>query len=153
MLSAKKISVWRSRYEITSDGRPVAVWDPNLWRTGGSFELAGRPYAVRTNTLGSRFALTDGAGVVVAAARRVGRKRWSVEADGRSYQFQRTSPWRNDQTLMVDGQPAGSVRRVSMWRSDAVADLPGLPLPLQVFVFVVVLVMWDAQAATAVSAG
>jgi hypothetical protein len=36
-----------------------------------------------------------------------------------------------------------------MWRGDAVADLPGLPPPVQVFVLAVVLSMWDAQAAAA----
>jgi hypothetical protein len=47
----------------------------------------------------------------------------------------------------------GSVRRNSIWRSDAVADLPGLPLTVEVFVLAVVLAMWDSEAVTSVSAG
>jgi hypothetical protein len=46
----------------------------------------------------------------------------------------------------------GSVRRTSFWRREIVADLPGLPLPVQIFVLGVVITMWDAQAAAASSA-
>ena len=42
---------------------------------------------------------------------------------------------------------------MSRWRRDAVADLPDLPLAVQVFVVVVVLTMWDAQATAAATAG
>ncbi len=41
------------------------------------------------------------------------------------------------------------MRRTSAWRGDVAADLPGLPLPVQVFVLGVVITMWDAQAAAA----
>ena len=93
--------------------------------------------------------MTDEASMIVATADRVGRKRWTVEASGRTYRFQRVSWWRSEELLVADGRPVGSVRRVSRWRGDAVADLPDLSLPLQVFVVVVVLTMWDAQAAAA----
>lgn len=36
-----------------------------------------------------------------------------------------------------------------MWRRDAVAELPDLPLPAQVFVLVVILTVWDSSAAAA----
>jgi hypothetical protein len=75
-----------------------------------------------------------------------------VEAEGRTYTFERASFWRSEERLVLDGRPVGTVRRVGAFRGDAVADLPGLPLPLQVFVFTVVLSAWDA-AATAAAAG
>jgi hypothetical protein len=149
MLTASKVSVWRNRYDLALDGSPLATWEGRVWKTGGTFDLAGRSYDVRSNTWGTRFEMTDQVGVTVAAADRVGRKRWSVEAGGRTYRFQRTSFWHSEETLMADDQPVGSVRRTSVWRGDAAADLPGLPLPVQVFVLVVVLTMWDSQAATA----
>jgi hypothetical protein len=149
MLQARKISMWRDRYEIAADGRTLATWEGRLWRTGGTFDLAGRHYDVRSNALGSRYEMTDQVGVGVASADRVGRKRWTVTADGRTYAFQRASWWRSEEVLVVDGRRMGTVRRVRAWRGDAVADLPGLSLPVQVFVLVVVLTMWDAQAAVA----
>jgi hypothetical protein len=76
----------------------------------------------------------------------VGRKSWTVEADGRTYEFRRASWWRQEEELHSGGLPVGSVRRKSIWRGDAVADLPGLPLPVEVFVLAVVLTKWDAES-------
>ena len=149
MLKARSVSRWRSRYELAVDGQPVAMWEGIAWRTGGTFDLAGRRYDVRSNGWGTRFEMTDESGMIVAAADRVGRKRWTVQASGRSYQFQRASWWRSEEVLVGNGRPVGSVRRVSAWRGDAVADLPDLLLPVQAFVLVVVLTMWDSGAAAA----
>lgn len=152
MLKARKISAWRGRYDLTLDGQALAHWDGRVWRSGGTLDLAGRRYDVSSNVWGTRFEMTDQVGVVVARAGRVGRRQWTVEADGRSYQFRRVSWWRAEEALIADGRKVGSVRRPSVWRSDAEADLPGLSLPVQVFVLVVVLTMWDAQAASAAAA-
>jgi hypothetical protein len=134
MLEARRISLWRNRYEIIADGQPLAMWDGRVWRNGGTFNVAGRRYDVKSNVWGTRSEMTDEAGMIIATADRVGRKRWTVEANGRTYRFQRASWWRSEQLLVADGRPVGSVRRVSPWRRGAVADLSDLPLPLQVFV-------------------
>ena len=84
MLEARRVSLWRSRYELVADGRPLATWDGRVWRNGGSFDLAGRHYEVTSNVFGTRFELTDQVGMPVATAQRVGRRRWTVEAGGRS---------------------------------------------------------------------
>src|SRR4051812_2928181 len=151
MVEARKVSLWHNRYELTADGERLATWEGRSWRSGGTFDLAGRRYDVRSNAWGSRFEMTDQVGMVAATAERVGRRQWTVEANGRSYEFRRASMWRSEQILVADGRPVGSIRRVNMWRGDAVADLPGLPPPVQVFVLAVVLSMWDAQAAAAAS--
>jgi hypothetical protein len=153
MLEARGVSLWRNRYEIVADGQPLGMWDGRVWRNGGTFDLAGRRYNVKSNLWGTRFEMIDEAGMIVATANRVGRKRWTVEASDRAYRFQRASWWRSEELLLADDRPMGSVRRVSRWRRDAVADLPDLPLVVQVFVVVVVLAMWDAQATVAATAG
>lgn len=90
-LEARKASVWRSRYEISVDGRTVATWDSAFWKSGGNFELDGRHYQVRGNAWGNRFGMVDADGTPVASADRVGRKRWTVEAAGQTYHFQRVT--------------------------------------------------------------
>jgi hypothetical protein len=64
--------------------------------------------------------------------------------------------WRTGGSLDLAGGrydvAVGFVRRVRWWRSDAVAERPGLPLPVQAFVMIVVLTMWDRQAAASASA-
>lgn len=151
MLEARRISSWRGRYQVSEGGRPVTVWDGGLWKRGGTFELDGRRYEVRGNAWGSRYELVDAAGLPVATADRVGRKRWTVEAGGRTYHFQRASMWNNAQELRNEAGPIGLVQRTSFWRGTVSADLPGLPPPVQIFVLGVVIAMWDAQAAAASS--
>lgn len=153
MIEARRASRWRDRYELIANGESLGMWDGRVWRSGGSLTLAGQRYDVRPNTWGSRYEMTDQAGTVIAAADRVGRRRWTLQSGGRIYQFQRASWWRSEEHLMADDQPVGSIRRVSVWRSDAVADLPGLPVPLQVFVLVVVLTKWNEQASAGASSG
>jgi hypothetical protein len=145
--------MWRSRYNISVDGGQVAQWEPSWWRqSGGVFELNGQRYQVRGNALGSRFELIGSAGEPLASAQRVGRKRWTVQAGDRTYQFRRASMWRGDQELLLGDQAVGSIRRNSVWRSSAVADLPDMPEPVQVFVLCVVLARWDAEKVAAISA-
>jgi hypothetical protein len=149
MITARKTSAWRSRYEIFDAGRSIAIWDGSLWKSGGDVDLGGRRYRVRGNAWGTTYAMTDDAGAPVASAGRVGRKRWTVEAGGQAYEFRRASIWRDEQELYVDKVRVGSISRPSMWRSDLTADLPGLPLPVQVFVVGVFIAVGEAQAASA----
>lgn len=153
MLSARKISLWKNRYEIAADGKRLATWDGSNWKHGGHFDLDGRRYDVRGNMWGSKYGMAAEDGTPVVAAERVGRKRWTVEAGGQTYEFQRASMWRHEEELHSAGLRVGSIKRANMWRSDVEADLPGLPLPVQVFVLVVVLTMWDAADASAATAG
>ncbi len=152
MLMAKRTSIWRANYEVTQDSHLVARWDGSLWRSGGDINVAGQEFQVRGNAWGSRFSMLDKAGGVIASAERVGRKRWSVTAGAVTYQFQRASIWSEAQDLLVDGRKVGSVRKVSLWRGDVAVDLPGVPLPVQVFVLGVLVTMWQAHSAAAASA-
>lgn len=149
MLEARKASFWRGRYEIVVDGRMVATWDGAFWRSGGEFELQRQRYRVRGNAWGNRFNMIGPDERTVASADRVGRKRWTVQAGGQTYHFQRASPFSSTQELHAGGRRVGSVERTSLWRGNATADLPGLPLPVQIFVVGVVIAMWDQQAAAA----
>lgn len=145
MIEARKASVWKNRYEISADGRHLATWDGSSWKTGGTFELDGQRYEVRANMWGSKYGMVNQYGTRIASADHVGRKHWTVEADGRTYEFRRASLWREEQELCSEGRRVGTVKRTSMWRRDAVADLPGLPPSVEVFVLAVVLSTWDTD--------
>jgi hypothetical protein len=142
-------SFWRDRYEIRHDGRVVARWNSSLWRHGGDLSLDGQLYQVRGNTWASRFEMTDALGTPLAHADRVGRTQWTVTSGGQTYHFSRRSFWSGDQLLHTDAGVVGSVRRTSFWSTETAADLPGLPLPVQVFVLAVVITLWNMQTAAA----
>ncbi|HEY0535487.1 MAG TPA: hypothetical protein VGD29_28215 [Actinoplanes sp.] len=145
MLIAERTSMLRGRYRLVADGREVAVWDPSWWRTGGSFEIDGDRFEVRANGWGTTFRMHDQAGNVLALVERVGRKHWTAQADGRVYEFRRASLRGNQQDLIVGGARVGSIRRTSGWTGAVEADLPGVPLPTQVFVVGVQIAHWRAR--------
>jgi hypothetical protein len=149
MLEARRAGAFSARYDIMLDGRPLTRWDGSWWRSGGAFTLDGQRYEVSSNLWGSEFTLSDQAGGVVASAGKLGRRNWALLAGGRTYQFRRASWWRQQEDLVLDDRPVGSVRSTSVWRGTAQADLPGLALPAQVFALAIVLTMWDAQNSAA----
>jgi len=149
VLTARRSSAWRSRWEVARDGVPLLTLDGSTWSGGGHFELAGRRYDIPTNWLGSRYRL-ESDGAVVAEAERVGRKDWTLTADGRTHRFRRRSIWRPDQEMVDEsGAVLGGVRRTGTWNRGAEADLPGLAEPVAVFVLGVVLLSWEQAAAAA----
>ncbi|MBG0562795.1 hypothetical protein [Actinoplanes aureus] len=150
MLKARRTSMWRNRYEISNDATPIAVWDGNSWTSGGRFELDGHAYRIGANGWGTRYTMTDSRDAVLAEAERVGRKQWRVHAGGRTYEFKRDSLWRGSDEQLMDGETViGRIKRTSAWRGDVAAELPGLPLPVQIFVLGVVVTNWNNQAAAA----
>ncbi|MFY1692118.1 hypothetical protein [Plantactinospora sp. WMMB782] len=149
MLKARRISTWRNRFEVSVQDRVVTTWDSGFWRNTAEFDLDGRRYQMRGNAWGTRYAMVDAAGGTVASAERVGRKRWTVEADGQTYHFQRASLFSSEQELHTAGHRVGSVKRTSFWRGDVLAELPGLSLPVQIFTLGVVIMMWNQEAAAA----
>jgi hypothetical protein len=151
VLLATKPSIWSQDYAIALDGAPLTTWQTSFWGNRSGFALEGRQWSTRHNAWGSRYELSCEPGGLVGIAEGLNRKHWSITGYGRRYDFQRASIWRSDQWLMSAGQPVGSIRRPSSWRSDAVAELPGLPVPLQVFALGVMLTVWRKRAAAAAS--
>lgn len=175
MLEAKRADDFRPFYEFTVDGETVTTWKGRLWREGGTFDLEGCRYEIHGNLWRSGYEMTDQLGMVVAQAEPVGGGRWTVAANGRTYEFQRRTLMRrlrdvrtwlsqsesppeppgaaagsdarspmSGELLVQDGRPIGSIRQLGAFL-DATADLPGMPLPAQVFAVVVMQSLWASE--------
>ena len=151
MLTARKTGAFSREYRIEADDRFVTTFLASWWRTGGTFTVEGHEYTVRQNFWGAKYGMAMADGTVVATADRVGRKHWTVDAEGRTLRFRRTSMWSGEQAMVDGDREVGSIRKLSWWKGGAVADLPELDPALQVFVVAVVLTMWDNQASAAAS--
>ena len=81
------------------DGQPLTTFDLAFWKDGGVFSLDGRPYEVRGNFWRTRSTLVDEMGGELAAADRVGRKRWTVTSAGQTYGSAAPHSWSNRQDL------------------------------------------------------
>lgn len=153
MLHAKRVSIWKNRYEVTADGQALVTWEGMMWKTGGTFELDGRRYEIRANLWGNTYKMVTEDGTTVASVDNAVRTRWTVEGGGQVFEFQRASMWRREDVLQSGGRQLGSIKRTSTWRGDTVADLPGLPAPMQVFALIVAMTKWDAAAGRAGTGG
>lgn len=152
-MEARKIGAWRSRYRVIDDrGREITTWNSSFWKNGGTFELDGRRFKVNSNAWGTKYTMVDADGGELAAAGRVGRKRWTVEAGGQTYRFRRKSFWKSEQELVLGDNRVGSIRKTGFWGSAVAVELPGLPPAIQVFVLGVVISMWRQEAAAAAGA-
>ncbi|HET6257150.1 hypothetical protein [Pseudonocardia sp.] len=144
VLCASRMGLLSTRYEISRDGTTLSTWKPSPFFGGGFFVLDGCRYDVaRGGWSWRRYRLLDEAGELVALADGVGRSEWTLETGGVTHTFERPSLFRSEQVLISEGSTVGTVRRTSAWRGEAEADLPDLPLPVQVFVLVSLLGVWD----------
>jgi len=150
-MEARKTSAWKSNYVVTDRGREIATWNKSTWKSGGEFTIDGRRFRVRSNGWGNKYTMTDDSDTVIASADRVGRKRWTVSANGQTYNFRRRSIWASEEELVLGDTRVGSVRKTSFWRGDVDVELPGMTPALQLFILGVVISKWDAESAAAAS--
>lgn len=150
-MEARKTSAWKSNYVVTDRGREIATWNKSTWKSGGEFTIEGRRFRVRSNGWGNKYTMTDDSDTVIASADRVGRKRWTVSANGQTYNFRRRSIWASEEELVLGDTRVGSVRKTSFWRGDVDVELPGMTPALQLFILGVVISKWDAESAAAAS--
>jgi len=143
VIEVRKLKLWDGRYDLLEDGRFVASLEQSHWAVGGRFQLAGRSFTVRTDLLDDEASLTEAGGRRVATAHGLGGKDWTIEADGTTYHFCRSAPWRREEELHDGRRRLGSVKRTRTGRGDAAADLPGLPRHVEVFAIAVALTRWD----------
>lgn len=145
MINAERTSLWKTAYRISVDGHQLTTFNAKWWGSGGWFGINGQHYELRANFWGTRWSLLGTDGSVIATAEGVHRKRWTVRTSFAGYQFLRDSCWKLDQSLVAADQRVGSVKIVSASKGNVVAELPGLPLPVQVFTLATVLTVWNAQ--------
>jgi hypothetical protein len=134
-------------------GGHVALWEPRMFRGGGSLTVEGHLYQLKSGGFGTRLTMSDAAGGVVAAAERLGRSKWSITAGTQTYSFAKRSIWSADEEVFLNGRKVGMITRASSWKGDANATLPGVPMPVQVFAVVAVLTKWAQDSSASAGSG
>lgn len=150
MLIADRRGFLRRRYEVRDDapgaGAPVELV-LSTWAPSGEFELDDVVHEIR---LRHRFLVGHDAGLFaggreLAHAQGVGTSDWTLQVDDRRYRFVRPHLFRRTQHMVEAGESVGSVRKVAL-TSGAEADLPLLPLRVQLFVVGALLLVWEEES-------
>jgi hypothetical protein len=152
MLRARRRGIFKREYDLSSADEMITTL------TGGRrescvFSLSGTEYRIERDDR-KRFLLHGPDGRVAAAERQTGRE-WSVRADTGNLKLVKPSMWRSGWEVQQRGTAKGGIRHDGTFKSTYTADVPtDVPLPVAVFAFYVVLVLFErAASAAAASSG
>lgn len=157
MLEARPRNLFSRDFFIEAEGREMAVLEVPLLREAGSFSIEGQPYRLYREGWMSGAFLLESRGRQIARAIKPSafRAQFDLELDGHRYSLQRAALFGRTFSVLRDGVEVGSIRPVSVFSRKAFIDLPvDWPFPVKVFVWWLVLVIWNRDRNSgAVAAG
>jgi hypothetical protein len=154
MLEARPRNLFSRDFFIEANGREVSKLEVPLWREAGAFTIEGQPYRIyREGWMSGAFLLESGGRQIGRAIKPSAfRSQFDLELDGSRYSLQRTALFGRTFTILRGGAEVGSIRPVSVFSRRALIDLPSdWPLSVKVFVFWLVLVIWNRDRSAAAS--
>lgn len=151
MLRARRRGFFRREYEVTADDEPVTTLQGSR-REGCTFELGGTAYRVERDGR-KRFLLFGPDGRVATAERDTSRE-WTVRAQSGNLKLVKPSMWRSGWEFRQRGTTKGAIGHEGWLGRAHTAEVPeGVPLPVGLFAFYVVLVMAERAASAAAASG
>lgn len=151
MLEARPISIFSLDFSIEAEGRQIALLDVAFWREAGEVSIEGQPYRLYREGLMSGAFVLESAGKTIIRAIKPSAlwSQFELELNGHRYSLKRDSIFGKSFSVLqggVDGVVVGSVRRAAMFSRRSVINLPpDWPVPIQIFVFWLVLIIWKRK--------
>jgi hypothetical protein len=144
MLRARRRGFFRREYEVSMDGGPVTSLSCGR-RESCEFSLEGKGYRIERADR-KRFRLVGSGGQVAVAERQTGRQ-WTIQAATGNLTIAKPSVWRSGWEIQQGGSARGEIRHDGAFTRTYSASVPAdVPLPIAVFAFYVVLVIFERQA-------
>ncbi|MBN7560190.1 hypothetical protein [Mycobacteroides abscessus] len=131
-----------ARYEILSGSDSVTTVSARTTQHGGELDIGGHTYQLDNSALGRKCILRADDGQEVASAERGGLRSWRIATGERELRLTRIGLGSRNLELTEAGGRIGWVRRSAR---GAEAELPELARPIEVFVLVVALAMWQRR--------
>lgn len=156
MLEARPIGIFSRDFDIEVEGQKIAMLDVSCWREAGEISLEGQPYRLyREGVMSGAFILKNQQEESVARAIKPSafRSQFDLEFGDRRYSLKRASGFGRGFSVFQDGIIVGSIRPAGLFTRRTMIDLPAdWSTPIQVFVFWLVLVIWNRDDAGGVAA-
>jgi hypothetical protein len=156
MLDATPRGLFSWGFTVRQDGDTIADIDPSWLGERAEIRAGGQTYAAyRESLLAGTFVLQSG-GRALARARKASAflRAFAIDLSGRPLELKATSVWRREFVLFEGGVPVGRISPVGWFGRRAVIDLPpDVPLPAQLFLLWLVLVLWRRAAAAEAAGG
>jgi hypothetical protein len=142
-------------YRVLENNAPLAIVHLSSYREAGDLEIQGANYRVYREGLFSGAFLLEEHGSVLARAEKPSAllRRFEVEHNGKNYLLEAESIMTRTFVLSEAGIQIGSIYAQHSLTRRSVVDLPeGIPLPVRLFMFWLVMILWkrasDASAAS-----
>jgi hypothetical protein len=145
MLKAVPKSIFSWDFTVSLAGQPIAEVDTLWFREKAEMFVDGQRYGVyRERWMSGLFVLESGAGVLATAEKPSAFFRsFKVHYGSRRFQLEALSPFTRSFSLAEGVTPVGTIRPVFWLSRTTTIDLPNdIVLPVQVFMFWLVLILW-----------
>lgn len=156
MLEARPIGIFSQDFDIEVEGQKIAMLDVSCWMEAGAISLEGQLYRLyREGVMRGSFVLKNQQGEAVARAIKPSafRSQFDLEFGDRHCSLKRASAFGRSFSVFQDGVIVGSIRPAGVFTRRTMINLPAdWSTPIQVFVFWLVLVIWNRDDAGGVAA-
>ena len=155
MLEANPKHFLSNDYVVRSPEGGSTVLDVSSWRERAEFELGNVPHRLYREGMVSGAFVLERAGTVLAKATKPSafRSQFVLELNGQSYTLRRTSMFRRSFGIFSGDRQVGAIRPASAFTRRTIIDVPPDWSPaVQLFVFWLVLVIWNRDDAAAAGA-
>ena len=156
MLHATPRGLFTWGFTIRQGGDTIADIDPSWLGERAEITVEGHTYsAYREGLLAGTFALQSEERTLARARKAsVFVRAFDIDLAGRPMELKAASVWRREFGLFENGEQVGRISPASWFGWHAVIDLPpDIPLPAQLFLFWLVLVLWRRAAAADAAGG
>ena len=155
MLKVRPKSAFSERYDVLDGRKKLTTVNIGWWREAGEFRLGGEGYKVGRQGLRLGLFYLEQDGKVLATAEKPSAlfNRFRVHHRGTEYELARRSMLGRSFDLKRNGVRVGSMTATSAFTRSAEVKLPEkLPVPVQVFITWLVLVIWKRLRQTGTGA-
>jgi hypothetical protein len=161
MLEMIPRSIFSNRFSFRTPDYALVELDVSQWREVATFQLKGDTFAMyREGEWGGKFKLRgdfvleqNGKVIVRAAKPSVLTSTFSISTGAATFTLKRKFLIGRTFAVLQNGRELGLIRRAELLSRRTLVDLPAdWPIALQVFLFWLVLIMWNRGNAIAISA-
>lgn len=144
MLQGIPKSIFSWGFEVCDGSGPIAVMDVRWMSEGGDFEYQGRQYELRkAGVLSGEFSLQENSNVIAEATKTTCVRSFDVRYAQQHYCLRAASPFTRRFVVAQDGRIIGEIGPEHPFTRRSRLDLPeNVPVPVQVFMFWLVILMW-----------
>jgi hypothetical protein len=154
MLEAIPKNIFSTRFRFQQENQLLGELDNSVWREKARVELKDGIYLLSREGAFSGYFLIEHNGRLLARASKPSalKNNFEVELKGRSFVLRQLSIWKRRFGLFDGDKQIGTIYPLSSFSRRTNIDLPSdWPLPIRVFLFWLVFIIWKRQSQAAAS--